>query len=186
MPTPPTAPASHPTRDRSGLLLAIGSAALFSLKAVFVKLGLADGLTVETLMAWRMLLALPVYVVVGLAAFRRGPASPARDIAAAAGLGVLSYYVCTWLDFSGMRYISAQLERLILFTYPALTAVLAWVMLGERFTRRRVAGAVLRRGAAGLRRRGGCRGPARGVGRGPSLRRRPALRLVRRAGQAGH
>ena len=139
MPTPPTAPASHPTRDRSGLLLAIGSAALFSLKAVFVKLGLADGLTVETLMAWRMLLALPVYVVVGLAAFRRGPASPARDIAAAAGLGVLSYYVCTWLDFSGMRYISAQLERLILFTYPALTAVLAWVMLGERFTRRHAA-----------------------------------------------
>jgi len=135
MPPPP----SEPTRDRTGLLLAIGSAALFSLKAVVVKLGLAHGLTVETLMTWRMLLALPVYLVVGIAVFRRGPASAGRTLAAAAGLGVLSYYVCTWLDFSGMRYISAQLERLILFTYPALTAVLAWAMLGERFTRRHAA-----------------------------------------------
>ena len=128
------------SRDKAGLLLAIGSAALFSLKAVVVKLGLAHGLTVETLMAWRMLLALPVYVVVGLVAFRRAGSAPtARTVAAAAALGVLSYYVCTWLDFSGMQYISAQLERLILFTYPALTAVLAWAMLGERFTKRHAA-----------------------------------------------
>lgn len=139
-PTPSPRPAPDPTRERTGLLLAVGSAALFSLKAVVVKLGLADGLTVETLMAWRMLLALPVYVGVGVAAFRRGRSAPAlRTVVAAAGLGALSYYVCTWLDFSGMRYISAQLERLVLFTYPALTAVLAWAILGERFTRRHAA-----------------------------------------------
>ena len=138
---PPTpAHCSCPPPDRTGLLLAIGSAALFSLKAIVVKLGLAHGLTVETLMAWRMLLALPVYVVVGLVAFRRAGSAPAtRTVAAAAALGVLSYYVCTWLDFSGMQYISAQLERLILFTYPALTAVLAWALLGERFTKRHAA-----------------------------------------------
>ena len=147
-PTPSSRPAHDSAhervRDRTGLLLAIGSVGLFSLKVVVVKLGLADGLTVETLMVWRMLLALPVYVVVGIAAFRRArtttlPTPAPRTFAAAAALGVLSYYVCTWLDFSGMRYISAQLERLILFTYPALTAVLAWAMLGERFTRRHAA-----------------------------------------------
>jgi len=139
MPAPSTPP-SDPTRERTGLLLAVVAVALFSLKVVVVKLGLADGLTVETLMAWRMLLSVPVYVAVGVVAFRRADAVAApRSLVAAAALGVHSYYVCTWLDFTGMRYISAQLERLVLFTYPALTAVLAWAILGERFTRRHAA-----------------------------------------------
>lgn len=119
-------------------MLALGSAALFSLKGIFVKLALADGASVETLMLWRMSFALPVYLVVGTYSLRRqspGSRSSPRMLIAAAGLGVLSYYVCTWLDFSGMRYISAQLERMVLFTYPILTALLARVILGERFTR---------------------------------------------------
>ncbi|MEL7089575.1 MAG: DMT family transporter, partial [Planctomycetota bacterium] len=110
--------------------------------------GLARGVTVETLMLWRMGLALPVYLVVGWRLWKisrtNGITSvPRRVFAAAAGLGVLSYYVCTWLDFTGLRTISAQLERMILFTYPTLTAVLAWVLLGERFTRRHAAALVI-------------------------------------------
>ncbi|MEM7624538.1 MAG: DMT family transporter [Planctomycetota bacterium] len=131
-------------RERAGFLLALGAAALFSLKGVVVKLALARGVTVETLMLWRMGLALPVYVVVGLRLWKRSRSDghapvPGRVFAAAAALGVLSYYVCTWLDFTGLRFISAQFERMILFTYPTLTAVLAWVLLGERFTRRHAA-----------------------------------------------
>ena len=138
-PAPSASPKESAT-DRTGLLLAAGSAALFSLKAIVVKLGLQAGVTVETLLTWRMLLALPVYLVVGFVSFRAAAQRPAtRSLAAAAGLGVLSYYVCSWLDFTGMRYISAQLERMILFTYPALTALLAWPMLGERPTRRHLA-----------------------------------------------
>ncbi len=145
--SPTAAPSADSAAERTGLILAIGSAALFSLKAIMVKLGLAQGLSVETLMVWRLLLSLPVYLVVGVVSFRqmsaRNVPAPTRTLAAAAGLGVLSYYVCTWLDFSGMQYISAQLERLVLFTYPALTAVLAWALLGEHFTRRHAASLAL-------------------------------------------
>ncbi|MEM9913686.1 MAG: DMT family transporter [Planctomycetota bacterium] len=135
-----------PRYQRIGFLLALGSAALFSLKGVVVKLGLAQGVGVETLMLWRMGLALPVYLAVGVHSLRQRspqdrPGLP--TFAAAAALGVLSYYVCTWLDFTGMRFISAQLERMVLFTYPILTALLARLLLGERFTRQHVAALVL-------------------------------------------
>lgn len=122
--------------QRIGFAFALASAGLFSLKAVAVKLALAKGASVEVLMLWRMSFALPVYLVVGFYSFKRArkdQTSP-RTLAAAAVLGVLSYYVCTWLDFSGMWFISAQLERMILFTYPILTALLTRVILGEKFT----------------------------------------------------
>ncbi|MEE9404783.1 MAG: DMT family transporter [Algisphaera sp.] len=132
-----TPPPPSPSSDRTGLLFAAGSAALFSLKGVAVKLGLQHGLNVEQMMTWRMTLALPVFLAVGITAAKKRNAFPTtRVLFTAAGLGVLSYYVCTWLDFSGLRHLSAQFERMILFTYPTLTAVLAWVLLGERFTRR--------------------------------------------------
>lgn len=135
-------------RERVGFLLALGSAALFSLKGVVVKLALARGVTVETLMLWRMGLSLPVYLAIGLRLWARArdneaPPIPRRFFIAAAGLGVLSYYVCTWLDFTGLQFISAQFERMILFTYPTLTALLAWLLLGERFTRRHAAALVI-------------------------------------------
>lgn len=146
-PSTPRAAEARAT-DHLGLALAIGSAALFSLKGVIVKLGLGDGHSVETLIAWRMGLALPVYVVIGALAFARPPASDAaptrrRDLAAAALLGVTSYHLCTWLDFTGLQFVSVQLERMLLFTYPAITAVLAGALLGERFTRRQAAGLAL-------------------------------------------
>ncbi|MEM8739444.1 MAG: DMT family transporter [Planctomycetota bacterium] len=130
--------------QRIGFGFALGAAALFSLTGGVVKLGLDAGVGVETLMLWRMGLALPVYLAVGgrLWVGRRragGEPTPRRVLLAAAGLGVLSYYVCSWLDFTGLRFITAQLERMILFTYPALTAVLAWLLTGQRFTRRHAA-----------------------------------------------
>lgn len=128
-------------RERVGFLLALGSAGLFSLKGIVVKLALARGISIETLMLWRMGLALPVYLVIGVRLWARSfgeeNARPTgRTYLAAAGLGVLSYYVCTWLDFTGLRFVSAQFERMVLFTYPILTAGLAWLLLGEAFTRR--------------------------------------------------
>lgn len=140
-----TAAAEHAARrrERVGFALALGAAVLFSLKGIVIKLALARGADVETLMLWRMSLSLPVYLVIGAFAFRRRgcetPGFSPRTLAAAAGLGVLSYYVCTWLDFTGLRFITAQFERMLLFTYPILTALLSRVLLGERFTRRHAA-----------------------------------------------
>ena len=140
--TESVSPSSTPRSQRTGYILACLAAGLFSLKAVVVKLGLTHGLTVEMLMAWRMALCLPVYLCVGGWVIRRRGMPARKQLLAATGLGVLSYYVCTWLDFTGIQFISAQLERMILFTYPTLTALLAWLMLGEKLTRQH-AGALL-------------------------------------------
>ena len=183
-PTTETAviPAEAIRYERIGFLLAMGSAALFSLKGVVVKLGLAQGLGVEVMMLWRMGLALPVYLVVGWYSLQKRKADrPSLGLlASAAGLGVLSYYVCTWLDFSGMRFISAQLERMVLFTYPILTALLARVLLGERFTRQHTVALVLSYAGVLLvfGQRCAASGPARAGGLRWCFRRRYCLRSM--------
>lgn len=122
-------------RHISGLALGAGGAALFSLKGVIMKLAFAQGATVEQMMSIRMGSSLPIYLVIGFLIIRtRGRPVDGRMVALAAALGFLSYYICTWLDFTGLRYISAQFERLILFSYPTVTALLAWAFLGNRLT----------------------------------------------------
>ncbi len=125
------------SRQTSGVLLGAVGAALFSLKGVVMKLAFAAGGTVEQMMALRMGFSLPLYIAIGWMALRARPLTPrGRTMVAAVALGIMSYYVCTWLDFTGLRFISAQLERLILFLYPTITALLAWWLIGERMTAR--------------------------------------------------
>ncbi len=127
-----------------GLVLGSVGAALFSLKGVVMKLAFAQGASVELMMALRMGIALPVFLYIGLrAAKSRRDVMDGRTFMLAAGLGVLSYYGCTWLDFTGLQYISAQLERLILYTYPTITALLAWIFLGDRITWRHTVALIL-------------------------------------------
>ena len=116
-----------PAPPRSGLYLgyffAATGAILFSMKAVFVKLAFALHVDAETLLALRMGLSLPVYVAVGLFDLRdrrlaAAPFPPARKAMAAVLIGLLGYWFASYTDFLGLQYISAQFERLILFTYP--------------------------------------------------------------------
>ena len=120
-----------------GLLLAIGGTFLFALKSIFIKFAFADGANPTSLLATRLLLSAPLYI--GVLVYSRRQASNSLDpktIFATLMLGFLGYYLASFLDMSGLRYISAQLERLTLFTYPALVAVLASLFLGEKFTGR--------------------------------------------------
>ena len=120
----------------SGLILAAFGACLFSMKGIVMKLAFEEGADVELMMALRMGIALPIFIAVGvLSARRTGSSQHGRDVwLSAAALGVLSYYVCTWLDFTGLQFISAQFERLILFLYPTCVAIFAWIFLGDRIT----------------------------------------------------
>lgn len=112
-----------------GRLYAILSAAGFSLKAVFVKLAYAAG-PVEplTLLAMRMGFALPLFLWLVRAsgtddALRLAP----HDIARIWMLGCVGYYLSSLFDFYGLAYISAGLERMILYLYPTLVLLLhAW------------------------------------------------------------
>ena len=121
-----------------GRLFAVISAAGFSLKAVFVKLAYAAGpVDAVTLLAMRMGLALPLFL--WLLWFSRGNDGESLGIGGVLRvllLGMLGYYLASLFDFYGLAYISAGLERLILFTYPTLVLLLQAAVMRERPSRR--------------------------------------------------
>jgi drug/metabolite transporter (DMT)-like permease len=129
-------------RASVGYGLAFLGAVLFSSKAVVVKLAYHKGLDVETLMALRMGLALPVYAAVGWwSAARRGTPGPLDRWALlrAGAVGILGYWLASYTDFLGLALISATFERLILFTYPLFVVLLGWAFFGGRIGWRAIA-----------------------------------------------
>ena len=130
----------------SGLLLAGFGTFLFALKSIFIKLAFEAGAGPTLLLTLRMLLALPFYVFVlwrlwpiQVDGRPLGHAPESRRearglITRALGLGFLGYYLASYLDLCGLAYISAQMERLTLFVYPAIIAILAAMFLGEKLT----------------------------------------------------
>lgn len=143
--TPASLPTEHEARNRLvGVVLAAGGAGLFSLKGVVIKLAFAEGIGVSQLLTLRMAMSLPVYLAIGIFAFMRITQKPAlKYFGYAAGLGIMSYYVSSWLNFEGLRYVSAQLERLILYIYPTMVALLSFFFLKVRITQRHVFALVL-------------------------------------------
>jgi len=125
---------------RSGILFAIAGTALFSLKSIFAKLAFIEGIDATTLVTLRMIIAFPFYVVILIYALKTRPEKAAlltkRDGFIIFGLGFLGYYLASYLDFQGLFYISAQLERLTLFTYPIMVALLSWIFFREKITLR--------------------------------------------------
>ena len=123
-----------------GVALALLAAFGFSAKAIFIKLayGYAQAAPVGavTLLALRMAFALPVFLWIGLRESRNATPLERRDWAAILALGLLGYYGASILDFLGLQYISAGLERLILFTYPTLTLLLGALLYGQKIGRR--------------------------------------------------
>ncbi|MBK8181559.1 MAG: DMT family transporter [Candidatus Competibacteraceae bacterium] len=123
--------------DRIGLLCAVLAAIGFSFKAILVKLAYRYGTDAETLLALRMAFSVPFFIVMAWASARRASVSlTRRDWFWLFGLGVFGYYLASYLDFLGLHYISAALERLILFTYPTLVVVLSALFLNQPITRR--------------------------------------------------
>ncbi|MET0545801.1 MAG: DMT family transporter, partial [Caulobacterales bacterium] len=78
-----------------------------------------------------MLLSGPVFAAVGIWAWRRREIPVTRaQFCGACGVGLLGYYMASWLDFWGLEFISANLERVILLTYPMFV-----IFLGALFFR---------------------------------------------------
>lgn len=135
---------------RLGFWLAIGAAFGFSAKAIFVKLAYlvppaVDGLThvdAITLLALRMAFAAPAFGIAALKTKSAGALS-GRQWAALVVVGLAGYYGASLFDFWGLMFISAGLERLILFTYPTLTVLLGVVFFAKRLTGREILALVL-------------------------------------------
>ncbi|HEX8916008.1 MAG TPA: DMT family transporter [Humisphaera sp.] len=134
-----TLPPSPRPAPLLGYLFAATGAVLFSSKAVVIKLAYAPPhrVNAETLLVLRMGLALPIYLAIGLADLRRRvkgrlPIPGGRLVLRAAGVGIVGYWVASYADFLGLRFISAHFERLILFTYPGFVVLLGAAFFGQR------------------------------------------------------
>ena len=86
--------------------------------------------------ALRMLVAFPFFLAMGAWAAHRGAPLAAADRWRILSLGFLGYYLASFLDFAGLAYITATLERLILYLTPTLVALIGWLAFGRRITRR--------------------------------------------------
>ena len=128
-----------PARRATGLLLALAGATAFSGKAIIVKLAYRHGVDAVTLIMLRMLLALPLFLALAWWAGRGREPLTGRDWRVVIGLGFCGYYLASFLDFAGLQYISASLERLILYLNPTLVMVLGWLLFKRRVTRGQLA-----------------------------------------------
>ncbi len=121
-------------------LLAVIGVLGFSFKAILIKLAYAwYPVDAVTLLALRMLYAAPFFVAMAVWAGRRASKPLARaDLRALAWLGFIGYYLASLLDFVGLEYITAALERLVLFLYPTMVVLLSAFIARTPITRRAV------------------------------------------------
>ncbi len=127
-----------------GVVFALLAAVGFSAKAILVKLAYLDSVDAVTLLALRMVFSVPFFIGVAVWA-KRQHAAPlnTHDRLLVLGLGLIGYYCSSFLDFLGLQYISAGLERLILFLYPTMTVILAAVLYKRTIGRKVIAAMLL-------------------------------------------
>jgi drug/metabolite transporter (DMT)-like permease len=121
-----------------GLALASVGAIAFSGKAIIVKLAYRYGVDAVTLIMYRMLFALPLFMLLAWWAGRGKPALTRRDWMVIIGLGFTGYYLASFLDFAGLAYITASFERLILYLNPTLVLAMGLVVFKRKVTSRQV------------------------------------------------
>jgi drug/metabolite transporter (DMT)-like permease len=134
--TPAAAP--HPPRLWPGLLLAMCGSIAFSGKAIIVKLAYRHGVDAVTLIMYRMLFALPMFLLLAWWAGRGKPALARRDVRMVCVLGFCGYYLASFLDFAGLQFISASFERLILYLNPTLVLLLGVLVFHRKVQRRQL------------------------------------------------
>ena len=120
------------------MALALFGAIAFSGKAIIIKLAYRHGVDAVTLIMYRMLFALPMFLLLAWWAGRGKPALLRRDWIAVCGLGFTGYYLASFLDFAGLVYVTASLERLILYLNPTLVLVMGMVLANRKVTKRQL------------------------------------------------
>lgn len=147
-------PASSISRRRVliGVACALLAALGFSVKAILIKLAYLDAVDAVTLLTLRMAMAAPFFLLVALWSRSQSHRTPMsqRDVLAILLLGLSGYYVSSVLDFMGLQYISASLERLILFLYPTLVVILSALVFKRAVGRRELVALALSYGGIAL------------------------------------
>jgi drug/metabolite transporter (DMT)-like permease len=130
-----TASSSARRMQLTGLLMAVVGSVAFSGKAIIVKLAYRYGVDAVTLIMYRMLFALPMFIVMAWWASRGKAPLSRQDWLGVIGLGFCGYYLASFLDFLGLQYISASLERLILYLNPTIVLILGALLFKRKITR---------------------------------------------------
>jgi drug/metabolite transporter (DMT)-like permease len=129
-----TVPPSERQTLLSGLAIATCGAVLFSAKAIVAKLIYRYDVDAVTLIAFRMLFSVPFFAAVAFWQSRTAPVLAKTDLGKITLLGLLGYYLSSFLDFLGLQYITAGLERLILFLTPSFVLLISATFLKKRIT----------------------------------------------------
>lgn len=121
-----------------GYVLGAVGASLFATKGIVIKLALIENVDAVTTLTWRMLIATPIFVLIGTLGYRARKAenpdfklTPKMALKTGA-VGMVGYYLASYLDFRGLEHISAQLDRLILLTYPFFVVLIGVIFLGRK------------------------------------------------------
>lgn len=129
-----------PTKDNDrvhlyGVLLVAASAIMFSGKAILIKIAYRYHIDAVSLMTLRMLMSLPFYLVIGF--YSRGKHAPMtlKQLLATIAVGVSGYYFASLFDLSGLQYITASFERLILYLYPTMVVILSALLFRKAIKR---------------------------------------------------
>lgn len=124
------------TRFLFGVFILVIANIGFSSKAVLIKLMYLHHVDTISVIALRMLFSLPFYIVIAyfLSKNEANVKLSPKEWLMIGGLGILSYYISSMLDFLGLQYVSAGVERLILFTYPTMVVILAAIFLKKKIT----------------------------------------------------
>ena len=125
--------------------MVMAAAIAFSGKAVIIKLAYRHHVDPVTLLTLRMLMSAPFFAILAWWAARGAgvqPLSP-QDRRNVAILGLIGYYLASYFDFLGLGYITAALERLLLFIHPTFVVLMAAAAFKRPITRGDVAAIVL-------------------------------------------
>src|SRR4029079_1973434 len=117
-----------------GPLFAVLGVLGFSFEEILFKLACAAApVDPVSLMTLRMLYSAPFFVAIAWWAGRARGAAPIgrRDGWLLLGLGFIGYYLSSLLDFLGLQYVTASLERLVLFLYPTIVVLLSALFLSH-------------------------------------------------------
>lgn len=117
-------------------MLAIIGVIFFSSKAVIIKIAYQYPVDAVSLLFLRLLFALPVYIIIIFIAISKSGYNHINKIefGKLIFLGFIGYYLASYLDFLGLKYISASLERIVLFAYPTLVLILSAIFLKKKVT----------------------------------------------------
>ena len=123
----PPMPSTSSHRITGVVFAAIGAIG-FSGKAIIAKLAYTYGVDAVTVLMYRMLFAFPLFLLLAWWAGRGKPPLAGRDWRMLFFLGLTGYYLASFLDFAGLQYISANLERLILYLNPTFVLALSIIV----------------------------------------------------------